>query len=86
MILHGLADTVVLPVQARRFDSAMRKSGNRCDLLLVEGAGHAFVLAGYTAPETVVVEAMRAIDRFLVDLGYLTGEATLVASPSNRQS
>jgi dipeptidyl aminopeptidase/acylaminoacyl peptidase len=40
LLMHGLADTVVSPEQARRFAAAMKQAGNRCDLALLEGAGH----------------------------------------------
>jgi acetyl esterase/lipase len=79
LLLHGLEDRVVSPDQARAFAGAARQAGNRCDLRLIEGARHAFILTGYTAPEETVVDAINAADRFLGSLGYVTGEPTLQA-------
>jgi len=80
LLMHGLEDRVVEAEQARRFASAMRDAGNRCDLELLQGARHAFVLMRYTASEGEVVAALRRIDRFLVSLGCLGGESNLVVS------
>ena len=77
LLMHGTEDKSVPVEQARRFAAAMAKAGNRCDLVILDGIAHAFVLAGYTAPESTVVEAIRAGDRFLASLGYLDGEPTL---------
>jgi len=80
LLMHGLADKVVTPEQARRFANAMKEAGNRCDLVLLENIGHAFIVAGYKSPESVVVEALRAADRFLASLGYVQGEPTVTVS------
>ncbi len=82
LLMHGLNDTVVSPNQARAFAEAMKKAGNRCDLQLIEGARHAFIVAGYKAPEPIVVNAICEADKFLVSLGWLPGQPTLeVSSP-----
>lgn len=81
IVLHGRADHVVPLSQAERFAAASREAGCRCDLVVYENnIGHAFVLAGYRWPESVVVEAIRAGDRFLVSLGWLEGESDLTVS------
>lgn len=80
LLMHGLEDRIVSPDPARVFAEAAKKAGNRCDLRLIEGAKHAFVIANYTAPEATVVDALRAADRFLGSLGFVTGEPTLTAS------
>jgi acetyl esterase len=80
LLMHGLDDKVVTPEQARRFASAMKNAGNRCDLILLEKTGHAFVVAKWKASESVVVSAIRTADDFLVSLGYLDGKATLEVS------
>ncbi len=81
ILLHGRADHVVPISQAERFADAAHTAGNRCDLVIYENdIGHAFVLAGYKYPESVVVEAIRAGDRFLASLGWLEGEPTLTIS------
>ena len=81
LLMHGLNDSVVSPDQARKFSAAMRAAGNRCDLDLIEGARHAFIVPRYTAPESMVAAALRKADAFLVSLGYLKGEPTLAISP-----
>lgn len=77
LLMHGLADQVVTPEQSRRFAAAMQAAGNRCDLALLDGARHAFVVTGYTAPAATVVNAIRTGDAFLASLGLLEGAPTL---------
>lgn len=78
LIMHGLDDTNVAPAQSRRFAEAMRKAGNRCDLKLLPGTNHAFVIVNYTAPDEQVVNAIRCADEFLAGLGYLKEKPELV--------
>ena len=80
LMMQGLNDRVVDPAQARKFAEAARAIGNRCDLMLIEGARHAFIMPKYTAPEPVVVDAVRRADQFLGSLGWLQGEPTLQTS------
>lgn len=81
LLQHGRGDRVVPYTQAERFTAAARAAGNRCDLILLgEDIGHAFVIAAYKWPEPVVVEAVRAADRFLASLGWIEGEPTLTTS------
>ncbi len=80
LLVHGLDDHVVPPSQAERFAAAAKAVGNRCDLSLLPGTSHAFIVPRYTAPEPVVVAAIRATDTFLISLGWLTGEPTLTNS------
>lgn len=77
LVMHGLDDRVVDPDQARSFATAMLAKGNRCDLLLIPDARHAFIIAGYTAPKAQVVQAIRSADLFLASLGYLQGPPTI---------
>ena len=80
LLMQGLDDHVVDPAQARRFAEAMKAAGNRCDLTLIEGARHAFIVPKYTAPEPTVVHAIRQADQFLASLGWLSGAPTLEPS------
>ena len=80
LLMHGLDDHVVDPAQARQFAEAMRAVGNRCDLTLIEGARHAFIMPKYTAPEPTVVNAIRQADQFLASLGWLPDAPTLELS------
>lgn len=81
LVLHGRGDKVVRWEQAQRFADAMKSSGNRCDLVLYgPEIGHAFAVAGYKWPESVVVPAIREADSFLASLGWLEGPPTLTTS------
>jgi len=82
LLMHGLDDRVVKVDQARQFATAMRAAKNRCDLELIEGARHAFIVPRYSAPESMVVDAIRRADKFLCSLGFLQGEPTLEVSPT----
>jgi acetyl esterase len=77
LLMHGMDDTNVAPSQSQRFAEAMRKAGNRCDLMMLPQTKHAFVIVNYTAPDEQVVNAIRIADEFLVSLGYLKGKPTL---------
>lgn len=82
LLMHGLDDRIVSPDQARKFAAAMESAGNRCDLVLIEKASHAFVIPRYREPERVVVDALRRADAFLVSAGFLNGAPTLeISSP-----
>lgn len=80
LLMHGLDDHVVSPEQASKFAAAMQASHDRCDLDLIDGARHAFIMPRYTAPEPMVVDAIRKADQFLASLGWLSGEPTLQVS------
>jgi acetyl esterase/lipase len=82
LLMHGRADKIVPVAQAERFAAATTALGNRCDLICPPDLGHAFVIAGYKWPEPVVVDAVRAADRFLASLDWLTGDPTLTVSPT----
>jgi acetyl esterase/lipase len=82
LLLHGLEDKIVPIAQADRFAAAAHAAGNRCDYQRLPDLGHAFVIAGYKWPESVVVDAVRRADRFLSSLGWLAGEPTLTVSTS----
>jgi acetyl esterase len=79
LVMHGLDDEVVPPDQSRRFAEAMRKAGNRCDLVLLPNTRHGFIVPNFTATDEQVVNAVRRVDEFLRSLGYLKGKPTLVA-------
>ena len=80
LLQHGQADQIVPASQAERFAAAAQAVGARCELVLLPGVAHAFVVPRYRATEAVVGEAVRGADRFLVSLGWLEGSPTLTAS------
>jgi acetyl esterase/lipase len=65
LIMHGRADTTVPFASAEAFAEAMKKKGNRCELIGYEGQSHGFFnVAGFD-------ETLAEADKFLVSLGYL---------------
>ncbi len=81
IIFHGTADTTVPYKTAELFTQAMKKAGNRCELVSFDGAKHGFFNFGRGGGKPYV-ETVRAMDRFLGSLGYLKGPPTVkVAKP-----
>lgn len=76
IIFHGEGDVTVPFKTARQFASAMKKVGNRCELVGYEGQPHGFF--NYGRSENKYFNAtVRSLDQFLVSLGYLEGDATI---------
>lgn len=73
VIFHGTADTVIAPLQIRRFQQSMAEAGARCDVHFYDGQKHSFFnrseAAGRYFRETTL-----AADRFLASLGWVQGE------------
>jgi len=78
--IHGLSDTAVSPDNSRDFAAAMKRAGNRCDLVLLPETPHAFLIPNYKCSEAVVVNALLLGDKFLTSLGYFSGEPALTVS------
>ena len=72
VIFHGEADTVIAPVQIRRFQASMTAAGARCEVHFYKGMGHGFFNRGNT--ENRFGETVLAADRFLASLGWVHGE------------
>ncbi len=76
LVLSGGADKLVPAATVRRFAELMKAAGRRCDVHIYEGQSHGFF--NYSSRENyrrTVIE----VDRFLVTLGFLTGEPTLLS-------
>ncbi|MEN9402100.1 MAG: Acetylxylan esterase precursor [Verrucomicrobiota bacterium] len=73
VILHGAVDTVIAPVEIRRFEQSMAQAGARCDVHFYDGQGHSFFNRG-NADGRYFRETTLAADRFLASLGWLQGE------------
>ncbi|MDX6766465.1 MAG: prolyl oligopeptidase family serine peptidase [Candidatus Methylacidiphilales bacterium] len=85
LLLHGLGDSVVDPRHSSEFQAKLKAAGVRGDLFTLPKAGHAFILFGYRSTGAEWLDAMRAVDAFLVSMGYLQGKANLQPdSPQNR--
>ncbi|MDR2676382.1 MAG: alpha/beta hydrolase [Opitutaceae bacterium] len=80
LLIHGAADKVVPCLQSMKFAALYTRAGNACELILLPDAGHAFGIAWWRSPEPVVVETLRAIDRYLTALGWFSGPPTLTTS------
>lgn len=76
LILHGEADDTVKFQTVQWFTDAMHEAGNRCELAGYAEAGHGFFNYG-RSKNRHFIETMNRVDRFLVSLNYLQGEATI---------
>lgn len=74
IILVGTEDRILPVPIVKDYKSRMESSGNRCDVVLYEGQGHAFFAK---PPIKYFIETTDEIDRFLVSLGYLEGQSTI---------
>jgi dipeptidyl aminopeptidase/acylaminoacyl peptidase len=69
LIMHGRADTTVPFATAQAFADAMKKAGNKCELVGYEGERHGFFNT------EKYDETVAAMDGFLTSLGYLAATA-----------
>lgn len=67
IVFHGTADTTTPFKGAQAFQNAMRKAGNRCDLIVHDGGAHAYLMR--TRP--LYDEAVQKTEAFLASLGLL---------------
>ncbi|MGB0480516.1 MAG: alpha/beta hydrolase [Flavobacteriaceae bacterium] len=74
IILVGTEDRILPVPIVKDYKSRMESLGNRCDVVLYEGQGHAFFAK---PPVKYFIETTDEIDRFLVSLGYLEGQSTI---------
>lgn len=70
IIFHGEADTTVPYRTAEQFTEAMKKAGNRCELIGFPGEPHGFFNYG-RGGNAAYNETLKQLDKFLVSLGYL---------------
>ena len=73
IIFHGKADTTVPYATAEQFTKAMQAAGNRCQLVGYAGQSHGFFNYG-RSENKYYIATVRALDKFLVSLGYLQGK------------
>ncbi len=75
LLFHGTADRTVPFENAQRFTRLMNDSGNRCDLVSFEGAGHGFFNGPFFRPKSKSDRYFRAtmssLVQFLRSLDYL---------------
>lgn len=70
IIFHGTGDTVTPFAGAKAFHDAMLKAGNRCELVVTDGAVHGYLMRDRAEYE----KALRQTEAFLASLGLLTKE------------
>jgi acetyl esterase/lipase len=80
LLLHGLADRVVMPSHSADLQKRMQQSGVRCEQFTLPEASHAFILFGYKSTGKEFLASLRAADRFLVSAGYLSNEVSFSCS------
>jgi acetyl esterase len=76
IIFHGKADTTVPYRTAEQFTTAMKEAGNDCRLIGFDGQPHGFFNFGRDGNKAYRATT-RAMDEFFVELGFLSGKATL---------
>ncbi|MBI2479724.1 MAG: alpha/beta hydrolase [Planctomycetia bacterium] len=76
IIFHGKGDTTVPYKTVEHFTAAMKKAGNRCELLGYDDQPHGFFNHG-RSENKYFKSTIVSLDKFLVSLGYLTGDATV---------
>lgn len=70
IVFHGTGDTVTPFAGAQAFHEAMLKAGNRCELVVTEGAVHGYLMRDRAQYE----QALRQTEAFLASLGFLERE------------
>jgi acetyl esterase/lipase len=75
IIFHGKADTTVPYATAEAYTAAMKKAGNRCELVGFDDEKHGFFNYG-RGDNSSYHATLVATDRFLASLGWLKGEPT----------
>ena len=68
---HGTGDKTTPYKGAQAFQEAMKQAGNRCELVVTEGAVHGYLMRDRAQYE----QAIRQTETFLASLGYLPREA-----------
>ena len=76
IVFHGTADKTVPFENVQRFGRRMKAVGARCELVAFEAKGHGFFNYGREGGDAYR-QTVRAMDRFLASLGWLTGEPTI---------
>jgi acetyl esterase/lipase len=72
LVLHGLRDTIAPTAGAQAFTDAMKKAGNRCELILNQRGSHSYMMR----TEALFTEAMQQTEEFLRAAGIIPEEPT----------
>jgi acetyl esterase len=82
LLMHGTIDHVVNPKQAQEYYDAEAQAGDVCNLVWMQGSGHAFIMTHYKSADSVVVDAISHADSFLGSLRLLSGPPTIAVDTS----
>jgi len=74
IILVGTNDRIISVDMVKAFKQKMEAVGSRCDLILYKDQDHAFFAK---KPIKYFIDTTHEIDKFLISLGYLSGESTI---------
>ena len=67
LLLHGTEDRTIPSIMSERFTAALESAGIEVELVLVEGAKHAFELAPLDGP--YMSQALNAVESFIAEAG-----------------
>lgn len=71
LILHGTADQTVLSEDAVAYEKALRNKGVSCELRVLQGAAHAFILFDYRHDNAYVASVLREVANELAQKGFI---------------
>ena len=84
IIFHGKSDPTVPYRTVELFEREANKLGNKCRLVGYEGQTHGFFNYGRNGGKNYYA-TVRALDEFLISLGYLSGKPTLPKPASGKK-
>lgn len=80
IVFLGSEDAAIPVATAQQYQRLMEEQGNRCETFIYEGQKHGFFnLWTLSAKSEYFIKTMSEVDRFLVSLGFLSGEASVGA-------
>ena len=81
LLLIGDEDPLVPVEKVKCFKMVIEKVRSRCDLILYEGQKHTFYHYNAETKNIYYNKSVYEVDRFLISLGFLTGEPSI--DPNN---
>jgi acetyl esterase/lipase len=85
LVFLGTEDRLVPVETARKYERKMREVGSRCDTHLFDGQPHGFFNKG-RGDDTYYALTVRAMDEFLISLGWLEGEPAISSPDTSKKS
>lgn len=76
ILFLGTEDRLIPVEDAKKYKQKIENIGSRCDLFLYEGQEHGFF--NFTRSEEHYKKTVYETDKFLISLGYLNGEPTIM--------